>query len=195
MSKLHVVAVGGSTRPDSSTEVVLRAVLDAAEASDGVTTSALCGPALALPPYQPGAPLTPAARDLVEELRRADALVIGSPGYHGSLSGFVKNALDYAEELRADERVYLDGIPVGCVVIAQGQQAAVTTLGALRDVVHALRGWPTPLGIAVDAARVRIVRDGAVVDEPTLASIGVMARHIVEFARLKSVRLDPVSSP
>jgi hypothetical protein len=33
------------------------------------------------------------------------------------------------------------------VVTAAGEQAAVTTLAALRSVVHALRGWPTPLAL------------------------------------------------
>ena len=37
--------------------------------------------------------------------RGAHALIIGSPGYHGGISGLVKNALDYLEELREDPRV------------------------------------------------------------------------------------------
>jgi FMN reductase len=28
----------------------------------------------------------------------------------------------------------------------------VNTLGALRDIVHALRGWPTPLGAAINSS-------------------------------------------
>ena len=30
----------------------------------------------------------PVARDLVEHLRRADGVVIASPGYHGSIRGW-----------------------------------------------------------------------------------------------------------
>ena len=51
-----------------------------------------------------------------------------SPGYHGAVSGLVKNALDYVEDLRDEPRPYLDGRAVGCVAIALGWQAAVTTL-------------------------------------------------------------------
>ena len=79
-----------------------------------------------------------------------DAIIVGSPGYHGSLSGMVKNALDYAELLRGDQRAYFDGMPVGLVATAGGWQAAVSTLAALRTVIHALRGWPTPLGVAIN---------------------------------------------
>ena len=47
--------------------------------------------------------LTPAAdqcsegRQLVEAVRRADGVILASPGYHGSISGLVKNAIDYLE--------------------------------------------------------------------------------------------------
>ena len=89
---------------------------------------------------------TPKALELVSALRDADAVVVGSPGYHGAVSGLVKNALDYIEDLREDPRVYLDNTPWGCISCAYGWQAAVGTLGQLRSIGHALRAWPTPLG-------------------------------------------------
>ena len=49
-----------------------------------------------------------ASADLVADVRRADAVVIGSPAYHGSLSGVVKNALDHLEALR-DDRITKGG--------------------------------------------------------------------------------------
>ncbi len=58
----------------------------------------------------------------------------------------MKNAIDLLEDLRGDSRVYLDGRAVGCIVTAAGWQGCNTTLGAMRGIVHALRGWPTPLG-------------------------------------------------
>jgi FMN reductase len=42
-------------------------------------------------------------------VRAADVLVIATRGYHSGISGLVKNALDTLEELRDDERPYLDG--------------------------------------------------------------------------------------
>ncbi len=74
----------------------------------------------------------PKALELVKALRDADAVVVGSPGYHGAISGLVKNALDYIEDLREDPRVYLDNTPWGCISCAYGWQAAVGTLGQLR---------------------------------------------------------------
>src|SRR3546814_8041656 len=81
--------------------------------------------------------------DLVAAVRDADGLILASPGYHGSISGLVKNAIDYLEETARDRRVYLHGLPVGLIATAFGWQATGGTLLAMRSIVHALRGWPT----------------------------------------------------
>ncbi|HEV7287436.1 NAD(P)H-dependent oxidoreductase [Sphingomonas sp.] len=150
MSKPHIVALGGTSRPESSTGRALARCLAIAEDA-GARTTLLTGEAINFPPYELCDPV-PDARvtHFVDVLRSADALVIGSPGYHGTLSGLVKNALDYVELLRGDARVYFDRMPVGMVATAGGWQAAVSTMSALRTVVHALRGWPTPLGVAIN---------------------------------------------
>ena len=64
----------------------------------------------------------------------------------------IKNALDYIEDLRTDERPYLDSRVVGVIGVAHGWQTAVGTLHQLRQVVHSLRGWPSPLGVAINDA-------------------------------------------
>jgi FMN reductase len=86
---------------------------------------------------------------MVEALRRADGVIIATPAYHGGISGLVKNAIDFTEDMRADPRVYLEGRAVGCIVCAEGAQAMGTTMVSLRAIVHALRGWPTPYGAAI----------------------------------------------
>ncbi len=150
MDSAYIVAVGGTLRTGSTTEKAMRHALGAA-ARAGAGTKLICGAALQLPLYQPdNAERCDAARELVAELARADGIIIGSPGYHGSISGLIKNALDYAEDLRTDVRPYFSGRAVGCIATAGGWPGAVNTLGALREIVHALRGWPTPLGAAIN---------------------------------------------
>ncbi|MCD2147413.1 NADPH-dependent FMN reductase [Gordonia paraffinivorans] len=180
---IHILGIGGSTRPHSSTEVLVQSVLNAAALDSEVTTTLISRSDLNLPPYEPGMPLSPAAAELVEEFRRADAVVIGSPGYHGGVSGLVKNALDYTEELRSDVRVYFDGLPVGCVATAYGWQAAVTTLVSLRSIAHALRGWPTPLGIASNVAGGGVISEGKLIDASVSDAVGVMAQQMISFVR------------
>lgn len=147
-----IVGLGGTLRANSSTERAVRHCLEAVERQGG-RTRMFAGPDLDLPMYAPHQlERTPGALDLVAALRDADAVVVGSPGYHGAISGLVKNALDYIEDLREDPRVYLDNTPWGCISCAYGWQAAVGTLTQLRSIGHALRAWPTPLGVAINSA-------------------------------------------
>src|SRR3546814_2337003 len=67
-----------------------------------------------LPLYNPRATMrTDDERAFVDAVRDASALIIASPGYHGSISGVVKNALDLLQETARDERPYLADKPVG----------------------------------------------------------------------------------
>ena len=172
-------------RPGSSTERVLHAVLAEVRAAGGDTVM-LGGEALDLPLYAPHLPQRSAsAIALVEAVRSADGVILASPGYHGTISGHIKNALDYLEDLREDQRPYLDGRAVGCCAVAAGWQASVTTLGALRSVVHALRGWPTPLGISVNSAEPVFAEDGSIARPQLQQAIAQLARQVVDFARIK----------
>jgi FMN reductase len=113
----------------------------------------------------------------------ADGIILGSPGYHGSISGLVKNALDYAEDLRTDVRPYFSGRAVGCIATAGGWLGAVNTLGALRDIVHALRGWPTPLGAAINSAE-KVFDEAGACQVPRVAQmLELIAGEVLSFVR------------
>lgn len=178
-----VVGIGGTLRPGSSTESALACALAAAERA-GARTLRFEGRRIAsLPMYNPqDADRAPEAAALLDAVRAADGLLIASPGYHGAVSGLVKNALDYFEDLRTDERPYLEGRAVGCIATAAGWQAAVTTLGNVRTVVHALRGWPTPLGVAVNTTGGVFDRDGACTDERVAAQLELVGQQVTGFA-------------
>lgn len=169
-------------RADSQSERALNVVLEGAREA-GAETVALTGLDLVLPFYDPAViERTEVAHRLVQALREADGVVLVSPGYHGTVSGLVKNALDYVEDLRGDPRPYLDGRAVGCVAIAQGWQATVTTLTALRSIVHALRGWPTPLGAALHSGEVRFDEHGAPSDPAVDRTLRTIGEQVVQFA-------------
>lgn len=178
-----VVGLGGTLRADSSTERAVRYCLESVERQGG-TTRMFAGPDLDLPMYAPHSlDRTPAALELVKALRDADAVVVGSPGYHGAISGLVKNALDYIEDLREDPRVYLDNTPWGCISCAYGWQAAVGTLGQLRSIGHALRAWPTPLGVAINSADKIWSDTGELADGPVRDQLDMLANQVLTFAR------------
>ena len=90
-----IVGIGGTPRPGSSTERALILALRQAEAG-GARTKLFGGEFLErLPHFNPG-PAGPSAQqaELAEAVRDADGIILATPGYHGSLSGVVKNALD-----------------------------------------------------------------------------------------------------
>jgi FMN reductase len=177
-----VVGIGGSMRPDSQSERALSVVLRGAQAA-GADTVAITSTDLVLPFYDPAVlERSELACRLVQALREADGVVLVSPGYHGTVSGLVKNALDYVEDLRADRRPYLDGRAVGCVAMALGWQATVTTLTALRSIVHALRGWPTPLGAALNSAEVSFDDRGVPSDPAVDRTLRTIGQQVVQFA-------------
>lgn len=179
----YIVALGGTTRANSSTEKALRIALAAAERA-GAQTLLIGGPELDFPNYAPERSERPeAARRMIAEIGRADGVLIGSPGYHGGISGLVKNALDYIEDLARADRPYLSGRAVGCVATAAGHQGAVVTLGAIRTVTHALRGWPTPLGAAINTAEPIFDADGRCIDRRAEAILETIGADVVAFAR------------
>lgn len=176
-----VVGLGAGSAPGSSTEAALSAALQAAERR-GARTRLFGMNALAdLPMYAAGAAAFPAARDLVEAVRHADGLILASPAYHGSVSGLVKNAIDYFEETARDERPYLTDLPVGLISVAGGWQAAASTLATLRTIVHALRGWPTPFGAVVNSAG-GLFQAGQCSDPAVSRQIALVGEQVVDFA-------------
>ena len=190
MTYPYIVALGGTTRPGSSTQKALSLCLCQLEAF-GAETHLVSGPDLDLPPYTPGARLSVGAQRIVAELRRADGVILGTPGYHGGISGLVKNALDYVEELRSDARPYLEGRAVGCVVTAAGEQGAVSTLLALRSVVHALRGWPTPLGAAIVTVGETFDAAGECLSEKIDVQLRTLSQQVLLYANLQRCDVQP----
>jgi FMN reductase len=181
-----IVGIGGTARNGSSTERALRTCLAEANAL-GARTEIFSGEDMLLPMYQPGqSHREENAKRLIDMFRRADGFILASPAYHGSLSGLVKNVLDYTEDLRSDERVYFDGCAIGCICSAGGWQAATQTLGALRTIVHALRGWPTPLGAVLNTTLPIFDDKGAIIDEVITRQLKAVAAQVVEFSFAKA---------
>jgi FMN reductase len=178
-----IVGIGGTLRTGSTTETALVCALQRAEQL-GADTRLFGGEFLARLPIfdpRPGDP-TPEQLELVEAVRKADGIIVGSPGYHGSISGVVKNALDTLEITAKDPAPYFHGRPVGLVVTAYGWQATGSTLSALRGVMHAMRGWPTPFGAALNSTTGLFDEAGACRDTKDAWALATVAEQVMEFA-------------
>lgn len=180
-----IVGLGGTTRPGSTSERALRTALEHAERL-GCETQLFGSGRLPQEPYDPALPSRSAeAVALVDALRRCDGVIIATPSYHGGISGLLKNAIDFTEDLRNDARVYLQDRAVGCIVCAEGPQAMGSTLGALRAVIHALRGWPTPYGAAINSAsRPFGSGEAATADPGVVQACQRVAEEVASFAQM-----------
>lgn len=176
-----ILGIGGTLRGTSTSETALRIALAGAQ-SRGAITEVLTARDLDLPMYDPGdsSRVDARAHRLLDAVRRADGVIIATPGYHGGMSGLLKNALDFLEEI-ADEPVpYLHGRAVGCIVSAAGPQAGAAALGSLRSTVHALRGWPTPIGVVINSLTKPFTPDAT--DTKIASQLDILADQVVSFA-------------
>lgn len=193
-TKPRVVALGGNATPGGSAERLLHHALSRCEAY-GAVTSLFAGPAIDLPMYAPHRSERDAkAKALIAALRQANGIIIASPGYHGTVSGLVKNALDYVQDMAGDEAAYFDGRSVGLIAVAGGWQATGTTLGTLRSITHALRGWPTPMAVTVNSSQPVFCDAGHVVDAGIANQLDLMAQQVVKFAEMQAMHASVTGS-
>lgn len=185
MSAPLILGLGGALRPGSSTERALARALSRAKTL-GADTRLLAGDVLAQLPYFDPRPTaaTPTQTALVDAIRAADGIIVASPGYHGAISGVIKNALDTLELTGRDASPYLTAKPVGTVVTAAGAQAGGTTLMALRAIIHALRGWPTPFGATLNSATDLFDETGECRDGHDAWQLDTVAEQVLWFANV-----------
>jgi NAD(P)H-dependent FMN reductase len=136
---IRVAGLAGSLRAESATRMAVRyALLGAAQA--GAKTRMLDLASYDLPFL--GREIEDGNARAVEsfrsDLREADGIIIGSPEYHGSISGVLKNALD----LVSSEE--FEGKMVGLIGVAGGQLGATNTLNHLQTVGRTLHAWVVP---------------------------------------------------
>ena len=165
--RLRVVGVGGTLREGSTSLGALRRAPAAAEEA-GAEIELLDLRELDLPMYRPGGSLEDYGDEVsgfVEALGGADAVIVSTAAYHGTIAGVTKNALDFVRFLGRDERPYFDEKVVGLISTAGGEQAAADANAAMVLAVHALRGVVAPLMVAIPKARQRSDAEGNITDE------------------------------
>jgi NAD(P)H-dependent FMN reductase len=182
MPDVHVVALGGSLRDGSHTRRALQHALRGVEEAGGT------GEFVDLRDYD--LPMLDADHDeqgdsaaLTATVREADAVILGTPMYHGSYSGVLKNALDYCgfEEF--------EGKTVGLLAVSGGS-FPVTALEHLRSVCRALNAWVIPHQAAIPRAHSAFDDDGAFRDGGTEDRVLTLGRRAVGFANIEQ---DPAT--
>jgi FMN reductase len=182
---ISVVGLGGSMRAGSTSLTALRTALDGAAAA-GADTRLLSVRELELPLYSPEHAIPDGAHRLVDAVANAQAMIWSSPTYQGSISGAVKNALDWLILLADHDPAYLTNKPIGLVATAGGVQG-LQSINAMEFSVRALRGWAVPLVLPVAQSWQVFDPDGRLIDDGVgeqLRALGAeVARAAVQFQR------------
>ena len=177
-----VVAVSGSLRDESYTRTALRYALRAA-AEAGAETTLLDLREYDLPVYDPDRDLEAQgdAAEAVRIVREADAVALGTPVYHGSYSGALKNFHDYCGFDEYEETT------VGLLATAGGGSYG-STLDHLRITVRGVHGWVLPHQVGLRNASSQFEADPDAVDgrrfrDPDLRDrVEKLGRDLVEYA-------------
>lgn len=172
----HIVAVCGSRREGSYTRRALQQAQSGVEAADE-TVELLDLADIDLPLLDPDVEETEDSDVVRRTIREADAVILGTPMYHGSYSSVLKNALDYCgfDEFKATT--------VGLLIVSGGP-FPTPALTHLRDVYRALNAWALPYQAAIPQTRTAFDGDGLTYEDlrERVRTLGVRA---VEYAAIE----------
>ena len=180
----HVIALCGSLRKESRTRIALCEVLAAARTAGATTELVDLRAFELLSLYADCSDASSADRDgtnadvLRETIANADAVVLGTPNYHGSYSGALKDALDHCGR---DE---FAGTTVGLLETAGGEFPG-SALAHLRTVSRTLRAWTLPTEVAIPNAHEAVSEEG-IDDEDVAARARRLGRELVDYADVSS---------
>jgi len=170
----HLLGVSGSLREKSRTALALRLLLGFAE-EHGAEIRMLDLRAIELPLYRPDhAGGSAAELRLGTDMQWASAVVLASPDYHGSMSGTMKNFLDYNWEECA-------GKVFGYV--CSSHEKGLTVMDQMRTVVRQCYGWSMPYGVSFDG-RTDFDSEGALKNAKVETRLRMMARDLVIYGAL-----------
>lgn len=157
---ITVLGIGGSLCTGSTTTLALQIALEGAQAA-GAHTRLLDLATFPLPLFDGTYQLdgyTPEERKailtLLDATREAHGLILGSPTYHNTISGSLKNALDHMELLKDDHPARLEGKIVGLMSVQGGTSGTGNnTLTTMLFAARAMRAWVAPTMVSVPDSR------------------------------------------
>jgi NAD(P)H-dependent FMN reductase len=171
--KLNVLGVGSSMRQGSYSTTALNMILDMAKGNEAETKL--------LDLRQTNLPMLYAAKDDTHEIGQvtelvewADAYILATPDYHGSMSGSLKNFLDYFWSEFA-------GKTFGYIVASH--EKGLTVMDQMRTAVRQCYGWSIPYGISINPED-DFNDKKVVINRKLWSRLDMLARDLVVYGKL-----------
>ena len=115
---------------------------------------------------------------LRREVSQAQGIILGTPEYHGSFSGVLKNAIDL---MGFNE---IEGKMIGLVGVSGGALGAVNALSSLRTIGRALHAWVVPEQASIPEAWKVFDESGNLQDSALEKRVKDVGRQVARFAYL-----------
>jgi NAD(P)H-dependent FMN reductase len=171
--KLNVLGVGSSMRQGSYSTTALNMILDMAKGNEAETKL--------LDLRQTNLPMLYAAKDDTHEIVQAtelvewaDAYILATPDYHGSMSGSLKNFLDYFWSEFA-------GKTFGYIVASH--EKGLTVMDQMRTAVRQCYGWSIPYGVSINPED-DFNDKRKVINRKLSSRLDMLARDLVVYGKL-----------
>jgi chromate reductase len=166
--KITILGFAGSLRKDSFNKALMRAAGELVP--DGATLEIL--DLDGIPPFNQDLERQPPqkVREFKQKIRAADAILMATPEYNYSVSGVLKNAIDWASRPYGENS--LAGKPVAIMSASIGMLGGARAQYHLRQILHGVNMHPLNYPeVVVAAAQEKIGADGKVTDEKTREKI------------------------
>src|SRR6185503_9532534 len=174
--RFNVLGVAGSTRQRSYSTKALKIALDNAK-KHGAEVRMLELSKTVLPLYNLGASGSKEIEQAAGAVGWANAFILASPDYHGSMSGALKNFLDHFYEEFA-------GKLFGYIVASH--EKGLTVMDQMRTAVRQCYGWSMPYGVSINGPQ--DFSEGEIVNSMVSKRLKMMARDLVVYGEVLKVQ-------
>ena len=170
---ITVVGISGSRRRGSHTKTAVSTALATSEAA-GAQTELIELRSVDVPLLDPDVEEPGEVADITQRLRNADGIILGTPMYHGSYSGVLKNTIDHCGFDEFSDKT------VGLLAVSGGR-FPVSALDHLRSVCRSLNAWVLPYEAAIPQAD-SVIAEGSITDETLAERVERLGNRVVEYA-------------
>ena len=178
--KVHILGFAGSLRRQSYNRAILAVASEMVPDDATFEIFELEG----IPPFNQDLELEPPekVRDFKARIRAADAILIATPEYNYSISGVLKNAIDWASRPYGDNA--FDGKPVGLMGASVGMLGTARAQYDLRRSFIFLNMFPlNQPEVMVPFAQDKVDVNGRLTDEKTRKKIRDLLESLVALTR------------
>lgn len=171
--KFNILGVAGSTRPSSYSLQALKMALANVKRYGAQVRMVELGKTV-LPLYDPNRESSKEVEYAAEAVSWANAFILASPDYHGSMSGAIKNFLDYFYEEFA-------GKLFGYIVASH--EKGLTVMDQMRTAVRQCYGWSMPYGVSINGEQ-DFGENNEIANAKLTKRLQMMSRDLIVYGKL-----------